>query len=302
MIIFRGIVVSLFILILSFAAEAVIVGFSVDRTINRQTANEIIEKARVGERLTAVLPGLIKQDISGPVAQLRNEDIRRFVAEVLTVDQVNALLKPFAGETVEYIRGDRDTVSKIDLAPTEKRAEAAAKKILPGMVGAQFANMIQSQFKNAGLDKGLEIPREQLDATRKAFAQLHFGLKIALTALVIIFLLIFAIAPHGLSGRLRWCGATLIIAGYMSALAASLALAAREFIARFAFGGNAPLEIKDLLKDAAVILSKIIAQNIFIGAALCIGGGAALVVLGYVLRKRSALTETAPEANDLASL
>ncbi len=283
----RGIVATIFIFIFTLISLVTTLGWGLERTIVPQTAVTIIERARVGERLTAVLPDYIKQGLSGPAALLSDENIERFVAEALPAVEADSMLRSLAGGVVSYIRGEADTISKVDLAPTISRAVAAAKKIIPGKQGVQLATMIQTQFKAAGWDKGLEIPHEQLDAVRNAFSQFHLGATIALAAVILLFLLIAAVAPHGLRGRLRWCAVALIVPGCLSIAVAVAALIAPGIMLGLALGGNnIPPVVQSLAKDAVEALGGVLALNIFIIAAIYVGSGALLIAVNLILRKR----------------
>jgi hypothetical protein len=283
----RGIIASIFVLIFTLVAVVLAAGLSLENVIVPQTAVKIIDEARAGERLTAALPDFIMQGLSKPLsALLQKDDVQRFVAEALPADQADSMLRSISGEVVSYIRGDGNTISKIDFAPTEARAVAAAKKIIPGKTGTLFAVMIEQQFKAAGLDKGLEIPRKQLDVAREVFSQFRLGANVALGLALLFLLLVFAVAPHGLAGRLRWCGVAFIIAGCLSAATAASALMVPRLILSFSFGGNIPASIQDFIKDAIGVLGKALAQNIFIVGAIYIGCGAVLIIINLILHKR----------------
>lgn len=284
----RAVFASIFILVFALVALAATAGLAIERAITPQTASAIIDRAKVGERLAAALPGFVKQGMSGPGSSaLRLEDIRRFAAAALPVDELTAMLRSISGEVVGYVRGEVDSVSKIDLAPIAARAGSAAKKLIPGKGGEQLAAMIEQQFVKTGLDKGLEVPREQLEATRLTFAQLRAGEAVAVALAVLALLLAFAVAPHGLIGRLRWCGIVLVVVGCLSAVEAVGFLLAPDG-AVWVFGGNATPEIQSLIRDAAGVLAGILAMNIFIVAAVDLAVGIGSLVLSCALCKRRA--------------
>jgi hypothetical protein len=286
--VFRGIIASVIILIFSLAAAALAAGFSLERIIVPQTAATIINGAKAGERLIAALPDFIMQELPEPLSLLLQKgDVQRFVIEALPANEADSMLRSLSGEVVSYIRGESDTISKIDLTPTEARAEVAAKKIIPGMGGTLLAVMIRQEFEVNGLDKGLSVPREQLDVARQDFAQLRLDANIALGLALLSLLLVFAIAPHGLTGRLRWCGVAFIVAGCLSSVVGAIALNISRLMAGSALGGNMPSAMHDFIKDAVAVLGKILAQNIFIAGAIYIGCGGILLVINLILRKRA---------------
>lgn len=290
--IFRTIVASVLILAFSLAAMAGALIYSFSALVNERVAEEVIQKSKAGERLSAALPDIIKEGLTGPAAQLRLEDIKKFSVEALSPEQADAMIKSVSADVVKYVRGERENVPKVDFAPIVKRAEAAAKKAFPGLVGTQLALMIQEQFKNSEIEKGLEIPRQQLDAAKTYYSQMRLAIVATAASLLVMLLLIFAVSPHGLAGRLRWCSAAFGGAGLLSAAVALMLVVAREFIAGLAFGGNAPPEIKDMMKDAAGTLVGMLSKDMLIAAALCIGVGAVLALLVFVLRKAD--TNAAP--------
>jgi hypothetical protein len=283
----RAIVASLAIVVLALSAQATSVGFGIERTVRADTVTTLLTRAQVGERLSALLPELITHGVNLPEGfSLSTEDVQQVLASALPPDEIRAILAATGSEVVGYIRGERSDVSRIDIGPIVKRLEAAFQKLQPTSTGKQIAAAIEVQYRASGLTKGVAVPTEQLAGAKTAFARVArstgaaFGLALAALALI------FAIAPHGLRGRLKYAATGLFIAGGLTLVVAFLAPAAPNAFALGALTSEAPAAMKDLVRDAALTLGSTLGSNVALGALLCLLLAVVCVVTNSILKRK----------------
>ena len=286
---FRDIVASVLVGVILFAGAATALGFALNRTFLPQTAMNIIADTRAGERLTAALPDYLKNNVAIPWINLvPDETFKSLVAAALPAADADRLLRSVSGEVVNYVRGDSATLSKIDLAPIESRAVNAAKKTSPGIVGDEFGLAVAAQFKNAGLEKGIELPRKELDAAKNAFAALRAGTAIVMAVAIFTLLLLFFVAPNKLRGRLIWCAVSLFVSGLATALLAHFLATVFVIMQVKMQTPAASPEVAALVKDVLIQVGLILEKNTNSFAFAYLAAGAVLGVFGLVFGARQA--------------
>jgi hypothetical protein len=287
--ILRGGVAAIFVIIFSASVAVFVTGFCLERAATPQTAKAIIERARVGRIISSILPGIIVQYLSETEnIKLRVEDISLFTNKVLKPEEINIITERFSSAVIQYIRGQNNTVPKIDFASIETRAVYVGKKQFPRIAGEQFSGLIISQFKKLGISNGWQMPREGLDSLKTNYLQFIFDIKIALVTLLVALLVIFIIAPNGIFGRMRWCGSALAIAGFLMAIIALGISIVSGVIINTEFMGKTPPQIVDMIKVGLGALAEMLTRDVLIAAIICFGVGLALTMLGFVLRKHKA--------------
>jgi hypothetical protein len=314
--ILRRVIASLLTSVFIMAVLATALVWGLLSTLTAGPLDKAIGASRAGERLPVLLTAQLTPMLEKLPLTPKGFTVNQLVAEALPPAQVESLLKQAVSGNLAYIRGESATVAPVDLSPSISGVNTALVAHLPPVVGKMMEGKANAAFAALGLDKGLAISAGTLKQAGDAYAALRMAAEIALAAILLIFGLIFLIAPHGIRGRLKYAGIAALVAGIVTA-AVGAALSA---IVKFAFsqlrnvptaGGSAdvgqlainslPPEVMDAIKDFGSSLGSSLGTNVLIyGAIVAALGIVCLVIMAFVGHKPSA-PQPAPALRTLPS-
>lgn len=284
--VFRSVIASLFVLIIAFALEAVAISISLDRLIVPKNATVLIKEAKISERVVAALPDMIKGNKSIPeIDKIPVEYINRIVLAAVSVNDAETIIKRVFVEGINYLRGDSETISKIDFSAIEKRSLTEAKKILPGIAGTQLATLVKTQFSNSGLSNGVQIPLKWFEAARNMYSLVYQGTVVAMVGILIMMVTLFFVSSNSTHSRLNWCAVPLLAAGILSA---GCGYVISEIVPKLHISfmdSFSSLGMEELAADAVVLIGAMLARNIYSVATIYIISGIVLILLSFTLFK-----------------